>query len=508
MKNDAFLLQKLEALEKRLDAVLNENAQLKQENKLLREKVDLLVRRAFAPKSESSSHPEFEMEISKVLSLTEFPLPSKKKEPKPSQIRRKRLAKDLPVEVEIIDPAPVLENPEAFRQIGEEVTDQYDYQPGRFFNRRLIRRKFVSKIDSKNPPIIAPLPALLQERCEAAPGLIASVIVGKYVDHLPLYRQEQIFLTRHGMEISRQNMARWMGLAADWLKPLYQDLAHEIFQGGYVQCDETPIRYLSPGNGKTKLGYLWTVRDPRPGGEVFYRWEVTRASSALDELIPKAFKGILQVDGYSAYDTFQGRNPDRIKLSACWAHVRRKFFEAQMHEPKKAKRILRILRRLYRQESLWRKHLISPAQRHEHRQKHSAPWIARLFELFTKWTFEKRFLPKSSMGVAIAYALSLKSKLEVFLKDGRVEIDNNLVENAIRPTALGKKNWLFFGCEDAGERSAILYTLAQSCKLHGVNPFDYFRHVLTQIPSHTNKTVHTLTPRSYAQSLQPQVIAA
>ena len=509
MNNEA-LLQKIEALEKRLDQVLKENAQLKQKNKLLREKVDLLVRRSFASKSESILHPEFKLEIkpaSQLVELAATPSPKDRKDPKEVKVRKKRVLADLPTQVQVIDPEPVLANPDAYRCIGEEVSEAYDYQPGRFFKNQIIRRKYVSKTQREKAPVIAPLPPLLQERCQAAPGLIAAVIVGKYVDHLPLYRQEQIFFNRHGVEISRQTLCHWIGLAADWLKPLYRILSDEIFENGYVQCDETPIRYLLPGNGTTKTGYLWVVRDPRPGGEALYRWDPSRSSEVLEQLIPPEILILLQCDGYSAYDSFAKSHPNRIQLAACWAHVRRKFFEAQEHELKKAKRILRLLKLLYAYERSWKD--LNAEQRLEKRSEFSKMWVERFWKILTTWTLEKKFLPKSSMGKAIGYAFSLRARLEVFLSDGRVEIDNNLVENAVRPTAIGKKNWLFFGAEEAGERSAILFTLVESCKRHHVNPLDYFKHVLTEIPKHTNRTVHTLTPRAYAQSLkQYQEIAA
>ena len=509
MNNEA-LLQKIEALENRLDQVLKENAQLKQENKLLREKVDLLVRRSFASKSESILHPEFKLEIkpaSQLVELAATPSPKDRKEAKEVKVRKKRVLADLPTQVQVIDPEPVLANPDAYRCIGEEVSEAYDYQPGRFFKNQIIRRKYVSKTQRQKAPVIAPLPPLLQERCQAAPGLIAAVIVGKYVDHLPLYRQEQIFFNRHGVEISRQTLCHWIDLASDWLKPLYRILSDEIFENGYVQCDETPIRYLLPGNGTTKTGYLWVVRDPRPGGEALYRWDPSRSSKVLEELIPPEVKILMQCDGYSAYDSYAQQHSDFIELAACWAHVRRKFFEAQEHELKKAKRILRLLKLLYAYERSWKD--LNAEQRLEKRIEFSKPWVNRFWKILTTWTLEKKFLPKSSMGKAIGYAFSLRARLEVFLSDGRVQIDNNLVENAVRPTAIGKKNWLFFGAEEAGERSAILFTLVESCKRHHVNPLDYFKHVLTEIPKHTNRTVHTLTPRAYAQSLkQYQEIAA
>jgi len=509
MKNEA-LLQKIEALEKALKASDDRSKILENENKLLREKIDLILRRAFSPKSEAFAHPELGLKVDENSKIIELPSESSKKiKPEPSSPapRRKRVPTDLPREVEYIDPLEVTQNPEAFRQIGEEISEKFDYEAGRFYVRQYIRRKYVSKIDLEKPPIIAPLPPVLQERLEAGPGLLAWVMTSKFVDHLPLYRLEQIMLSRYGVEISRQNLSRWVGLCADWIKPLYRIIGQEIFKEGYVQCDETPIRYLSPGHGKTKKGYLWVVRDPRSGGEAFYHWDPGRSSEVLEDLIPPEFRGVLQIDAFSAYETYQNKHSERIALACCWAHARRKFHEAQDHYPVQAKRILRILRLLYHQEALWREKNLSLEQIGQNRLQQSAPWIKRIFDILKKWTLQKRFLPKSSMGVAISYTLKIQTKLELFLKDPRVQIDNNLVKNAIRPTAIGKKNWLFIGCEDVGDRAAILYTITQSCKLHGVNPFEYFKHVLTVIPQYTNKTVHLLTPKNYAESKKSALLS-
>ena len=173
-------------------------------------------------------------------------------------------------------------------------------------------------------------------------------MVGKYCDHLPLYRQEQIYRQRHQVALPRQSLTRWVELAADWLKPIYEAIRTGVMGGGYVQVDETPVDYLEPGNGKTKQGYLWTCS--RPGGDVFYRWETSRAAVCLDNLIPVDFTGKLQCDGYSAYRAFaNGRKG--IELAGCWAHVRRKFFEAQEQSPKSAGWILRQIQHLYRVEA-------------------------------------------------------------------------------------------------------------------------------------------------------------
>jgi len=336
----------------------------------------------------------------------------------------------------------------------------------------------------------------LQERCKVAPGLLAQVIVSKYVDHLPLYRQEQIYWTRHRVRLLRQNLARWMGLASDWLKPIYQCIRTGVMAGGYVQVDETPVRYLAPGNGKTKTGYFWTTS--RPGGDVVYQWETSRAASCLDKVLPVDFKGTVQCDGYAAYASF-ARHKELIQLAACWAHARRKFYEARDQDPLTTHWLLRQIGHLYRIERKLRDSQSGPQLRAAIRAHQARPIYQRLHRVLTRLKMKRRYLPRSGMGLALEYALNNWTLLGVYLDDGRIEIDNNVVENAIRPTAIGKKNWLFIGEAQAGERSAILYTIVECCRRRGLDPYAYLRHVLTRLPSSTNWQIADLTPEAWAR---------
>ncbi len=338
---------------------------------------------------------------------------------------------------------------------------------------------------------------MLQERCTVAPGLLAQVIVSKYVDHLPLYRQEQIYWTRHRVWLPRQNLARWMGMVADWLKPIYEHIRTGVMAGGYVQVDETPVRYLAPGNGKTKIGYFWTTS--QPGGDVVYQWKTSRAASCLDSVLPVDFKGTVQCDGYAAYASF-ARRKEHIQLAACWAHARRKFYEAREQDPQIAGWLLRQVAHLYRLERKLRADKTGPQLREALRAHQSKPVYQRLHRVLTRLKRKRRYLPRSRMGLAIDYTLNLWPQLGVYLDDGRVEIDQNLVENAIRPTALGKKNWLFVGQAETGQRSAILYTIVESCRRRGIDPFAYLHHVLTRLPHSTNWQIKDLTPEAWARS--------
>jgi transposase len=484
---------------------------LQRENTLLRQKIDLLVRRMFGSSSEQLDKNQLELLMGQA-EQTSLPVASAPQKQatarKESQTARKeRLPEDLPVVEEVIEPDLVQVQPEAWRCIGEEVSEQLDYEPGRFLRRRIIRRKYVQKFNPDSTPVIAPLPERLLDRSLPAPGLLTQIVISKYCDHLPLYRQEQIYRQRHGVELPRQSLTRWVELAAQWLKPIYEQIRTGVLAGGYVQVDETPVDYLAPGNGKTKQGYLWTCS--RPGGDVFYRWETSRAATCLDNLIAVDFSGTLQCDGYAAYRAFANARKG-VALAGCWAHVRRKFHDALEAEPRTAGWLLRQIQNLYRVEARLRESKAAPKLRAAVRASESRMIVERLERALVRLKSSHRYLPQSLLGLAIDYTLGQWSTLNVFLQDGRVEIDNNLVENAIRPTALGKKNWLFMGDADAGERGAILYTLIASCRRRGLDPHAYLKDVLTRLPNLTNRQIPEVTPAAWAKAhlpIQPQAAA-
>jgi transposase len=483
----------------------------RQENSLLRQKIDALVRRVFGSSSEQLDRSQLELLLQ--LSAGATPAeptavitPKNEIKVQPRKVRAPRLPEHLPLVEEVIEPEPVKQQPEQWRCIGQEVSEQLDFEPARFLRRRIIRKKYVHRTEVDAAPVIAPLPERLLDRSLPAPGLLAHILVSKYCDHLPLYRQEQIYAQRHQVQIPRQTLARWVGLAADWLKPIYEQIRTGVMAGGYVQVDETPIDYLEPGNGKTRQGYLWT--GSRPKADVFFHWETSRATACLDHVIPSTFSGILQCDGYAAYRAFANGRGQTVTLAGCWAHVRRKFYEARESSPRLAGWLLNQIQQLYRIEARLREHRAGPSLRAAVRASESRPVIKRIERTLLKLKASGRQLPQSPLGSAIDYGLGQWRTLEVYLGDGRVEIDNNLVENAIRPTAIGKKNWLFIGEADAGQRSAIVYTLIECCRRRGLNPFAYLRDVLTRLPNMTNHQIPTVLPATWAKNQRPLQLQA
>lgn len=493
-----------------------ENARQAQEIKLLREKIDLLVRRVFGSSSEKVDTDQLLLALegaeakkseasSDALAALEA---GPEKTEKPARKNKKKggltdeLLDSLPAVEVVLVPEEVRAEPEAYRLVDEVVTKQLDYQPPRYVCNKIIRQRFARINEPHRPPVIAELPTML-ERSKAGPGLLASILTAKYCDHLPLYRQQQIAKWRHGIELSRQDMARWVGLAADWLRPIYQNILGSMWGDGYAQVDESAINYLVPGSGRAQHGYFWAIK--RPGGDAAFHWATSRAASVLARIVPADFSGTLQTDAYGAYPAFARRHGQPLTLAACWAHARREFVEASLTGERKAdaRLIVRLIGHLYAIEAQMRVKRAGAKLRALTRQVESRPIMERIGAILRHWKRKRRHLPRSQMGKAIDYSLSIWDGLRVFLEDGRVEIDNNPVENAIRPTAVGKKNWLFIGDAEAGERSAIVFTVIEACRRRGINPFDYLRDVFSRMPLMAAADYPSLTPEAWLQAPQP-----
>lgn len=491
---------------------------------ILKQKIDALCRRIFGKSSEKLDPAQLELllaggvgEKPPVADAPEAPAPAAviTNHKKPARkTRAARIPEHLPIVRQEIDPPEVLLNPENYRRIGEEVREQLDYKPAEFFRVQLVRGKFVLKDDPTAKPFINPLPPSLQDRCVATPGLIAQVIDNRFVCHLPYYRQAEMF-ARMGVNLHRKTLCDWTQLASDWLSIIYREIQYEHWGALYRQIDETPIRYLQPGSGKAQTGYLWTSNIP--GGTVFYHWhdgrdakgmiglfektEAIEATEGEETIDPKLLPllRIIQCDGYVVYPSWAKDKP-WIKLMGCHSHVRRKFFEATEQSPRLIGWILRQLAHLYYIEKRLRETKAGPALRGAVRAAESSMIHSRLKKVIAKLALRTSILPKSKLGKAISYAINQWTNLGTYLSDGRVEICNNLVENAIRPTKLGAKNWLFIGNEMSGQKCAILYTIVENCRRLGINPKEYLTDVLTRLPGMLAKDAVTLTPSNWLKA--------
>jgi len=348
--------------------------QARAENALLRQKLDALCRRFFGQQSEQLNDAQMELLLSglPLQTVVEVPAPQAQSSTVPrrkdDQSRRIRTPENLEVVREVIEPEVVRAEPERFKRIGEETSRQLDYQPGQFRWLETVRPKYVRVDERQAAPVIAPAPARVSDHCLATPALLAQLLVSKYCDHLPYYRQEQIFLQRHGVFIARQQMVQWTEQAVRLICGITRVIKDEIRQSPYVQVDETPVDYLEPGHGQTRQGYLWTALVP--GQCVLYQWHASRAADCLEALLGKDFSGQLQCDGYAAYPAF-AKNKPHLKLLGCWAHARRNFFEAKEQAPAVAGWILNQIGILYGWEEELRQSRAGPDLRQSLRASHS-----------------------------------------------------------------------------------------------------------------------------------------
>jgi transposase len=367
------------------------------ENTLLRQKVNALVRRCFGQKSEQLSSAQLELLLS---GLTESrgelippsPVPALPAAPRrpPARSRRLRTPDNLEVVRTIITPACVLAEPDQWQCISQEASRQLDYQPGKFFWQETIRTKHVRRDQRALPPVLAPAPLRVAEHSLAAPGLLAYVLIGKYCDHLPFYRQEQIFWERHEVFIARQQMGQWQEQSVRLLTGITDCLEAQLRASLYVQVDETPVRYQDRTlAGRCGQGYLWTGLVP--GECVIYQWHTSRSAQCLDALLGETYTGKIQCDGYSAYGAFAKAKTD-LALFGCWAHARRHFYEAREQAPRVAGWLLNQIGLLYHWEEQWRQSRAGPALRQVYRASHSRMIVARLRRALER--LQPRYLPR------------------------------------------------------------------------------------------------------------------
>jgi transposase len=396
----------------------------------------------------------------------------------------------LPVEEIIIEPK---EDTSTMKLIGKEVTDQLELIPAKLFIKRYIRPKYIKAEDDDSlthKGVIADLPVFPIEKGMAGPGLLTQIMIDKFVDHLPIYRQIERF-KREGIRIPSSTINGWQEAVCNLLEPLYDTLKHRVLSQGYLQVDETPIRVLDKiKKGKTHRGYHWVYYSPLEK-VVLFDYRDGRSREGPSKLL-KDFTGYLQTDGYKVYDMFAERKD--ITLLNCVAHARRGFEQALDYDKTNAGYAMEMFQKLYAIERKAKEENMSSEQRHTLRLDESLPLLNEL----GKWmagTY-KAVLPKSPTGKAMAYCITRWDNLMNYLKDGSLEIDNNLAENAIRPIALGRKNYLFAGSSRGAERAAMFYSFFGTCKKNDVNPFDWLRKVLEVIPDYKVSKLDELLPQN------------
>ena len=409
---------------------------------------------------------------------------------------RTKLPDNIPCEEVIIEPR---EDTSEMVLIGEEITEVIDYKPGILFKRRYIRRKYARKEEQQGQPtiVIANLPDRPIPKGIPEAGLLAHLLVSKYVDHLPFYRQIEQFKRNHNWAIHKSTINEWFAACCTLLEPLYDALQETVMATDYLQADESPIKVQdSDKKGKTHQGYMWVYRNPG-NGLVLFDYRKGRGMNGPKERL-KNFSGLLQCDGYAVYDKLtKKREKQDLQLLSCATHIRRKFFQAKDHHPDLANHALTEIQKLYAIERICREKELNEEQTRKLRQEKSHP----IFDQLLEWvkTEQNNNLSKGPIGKALYYASRQLPKLTRYLEDGRLQIDNNLIENAIRPLALGRKNYLFAGSHPAAQRTAMMYSFFASCKTMQVNPWDWLKNILTAIGKHPIKDIGALLPHKWKE---------
>ena len=489
-----------------LEQLLEENKRLKAENQNLQSNVDYMQfqidqfkRLLFGAKRERFIPNQDNAQMTLPFDVEQEPEPEKnektityvrKKAKRENHPGRMKLPDHLPVEEIVLEPK---EDTTGMKCIGKEVTDQLELVPAKLYIKRYIRPKYIKpegEHQLTHKGVISDLPTFPIEKGIAGPGLLAQIIIDKFIDHLPIYRQIERF-KRENIKISSSTINGWQESVCNLLEPLYDTLKNRVLLQGYLQVDETPIQVLDK-NRKNNIfrGYHWVYYSPFEKTVLFDFREGRSARGPT--ILLKDFKGYLQTDGYKVYDKFGDR--ESITLLNCMAHARRGFEKALDYDKLRAEYAMSMFGKLYDVERKAREQKLTSEQRHTLRLDESLPILNEL----GKWIVEtyKTVLPKSAIGKATSYCIPRWDKLINYLHDGSLEIDNNMAENAIRPIALGRKNYLFAGSSRGAERAAMYYSFFGTCKKNNVNPYQWLKKVLEIIPEHKVNRLDELLPQN------------
>ena len=492
----------ISALEQERNKLQEELLILEQKHQLTRDELDYLRRQIFGRKSERFIGMD---SVQLSLELEGMVEAMRKQETEQISYTRKKSGKEekqghsrMPIPAHLrreeitIEPDNV---PEGSKKIGEEITEVMEYKKAEIYVKKYIRPKYA--LPKEEGIRIGQLPSLPIPKGNAGPSLLSHILIGKYVDHLPLYRQQKQF-KRLGVEISDKTIYGWVSASCELLTPLYEKLMQKVQQSGYIQVDETPIKVLDKNKkGDTHKGYYWVYHSPITN-TVCFQYRKGRGREGPKEFL-KDFQGAIQADGWHVYDKFEKR--EGIKLLGCLAHVRRKFEEAQDNDKSRTAHVLSEIQKLYTIERKARNEHLDYGDRKKLRIKESKAILQDL----KAWLLENspetnsKILPKSKIGKAISYALGMWHRIERFLEEGKYEIDNNWVENSIRPVALGRKNYLVAGSHDAAQRAAMIYSLLATCKKNNVEPSAWLTDVLAKIQDHPINKIEDLLPEKWQE---------
>jgi transposase len=401
--------------------------------------------------------------------------------PLPSHIRREEIILEPTQDVTGLTP------------VGQEITEVLEYKQGELFIKKYIRPEYIKPTEqgTQAKRVIAALPGMPIDKCIAGPSLLAYLMVSKFIDHLPIHRLLQMFL-RQKVIIDAATVCGWLKAVGTLIELLYDALRQEVLNTHSLGIDETPLKVLDKNKkGTTHQGYYWVYYNIL-NNLVLFNYQPGRDGGYPKEMLHD-YKGHIHVDGYGGYTQFDNTND--IIVSNCWAHARRKFIDAQSFDNAKAGEVLTLIAQLYGVEKHCRENHFNTDQIKQQRQEKSVPILAALHVVLK--TQLNATLPNSPLGKAKQYTLSRWQKLQVYTQEGFLPIDNNLVENSIRPIAIGRKNWLFAGSHEAARRSAMLYSLFATCRLHNIEPVQWLTEVLSKIKDHPINKIKELLPQNY-----------
>jgi transposase len=487
------------ALAARDARLANAEAELKSRDLLiekLRHQLAGMQRHRFGTSSEAIDQLELRLEDEEIAAAAERPVSEHTAGAEKGVPKRRPLPDHLPREEQVLTPGgSCAACGGTLRRLGDDVTDELEYRPGRFVVNRIVRPRMACTCCERI--VQAALPSRPIERGRPGPGLLAHVLVSKYADHLPLYRQSQIF-AREGIDLERSTLSDWVGRVTTLLEPLADAIGQHVRAGEAIFADDTTLKMLAPGTGRTKTARVWVyARDERPWQgtappAAWYRFSTDRRAEH-PALHLKGFRGFMHADGYAGFkDLFR---TGTITEVACMAHIRRKFVDVHQSQGSAiAEEALRKIAGLYAVENKARGS--PPDVRARLRQDEAAPILDDLEAwLGTQLT---RISGKTPLAGAIRYALGRLRKVRPYLDDGRLELDNNGAERSMRGVAVGRKNWLFAGSEGGGRAAAIAFTLIETAKLNGVDPHAWLTWVLARIADHKINRVDDLLPWRYA----------
>lgn len=471
--------------------------ELQKENALLKQQLNQLLKLINGFKSERFSPSVLDVNQPTLFDLEDSEVPVSSKEEitytrsKKKHPGRNELPEHIPVKEIIIEPQ---EDIEGLVKIGEEISETLEYTPANLIKLRTIRPKYAKP--KGQGIVIGELPSRPIEKSIAEASLLAHILVSKYVDHLPLYRQIQMFKRDFGWQASQSTFCDWVSACCTLLEPLYNTLKQKIISSDYIQADESPIKVLDKDKPRsTHQGYQWVYHSPLHN-LVLFNYRKGRGQAGPNEMLEK-YQGYLQCDGYKVYDKFGAK--EGITLVGCLVHARRKFNDALENDPNRAKYALTLFSKIYTKEKIIKERTQGNLSlKQELRLKEIAPLIKQI----KTWIEQEslKVLPKSAIGKAMTYFLKQYHKLEAVTLDPRVELDNNLIENTIRPLALGRKNYLFAGSHKAAQNTAILYSFFGSCKINDVNPREWMEYVLENIADWNIQKLEKLLPNNFLEN--------